>query len=202
MTIFVFDLGGVLINLNVARCMHAFEELMGEQNMRTILGMDSRGEGVKAVSVASKQLMADFERGLITPDEFITQVQSFCRPGTTRQEIEDAWMAMLDDLPKERLDVVDRLRAAGHRVYLLSNGNDLHFGFINRTYGLDRHFDRLFLSQEMHLAKPESEIFRAVDEAIREPDSRIIFIDDIAVNRLAAEQTVAWTTLSTINEIN
>lgn len=200
--IYVFDLGGVLIRLNVGRCMRAFEALMGEENMRSVLGMDSRGEGVKAVSVASKQLMADFERGLITPDEFITQVQAFCRPGTTRQEIEDAWMAMLDDLPKERLDVVDRLRAAGHRVYLLSNGNDLHFGFINRTYGLDRHFDRLFLSQEMHLAKPEPEIFRAVDEAIREPDSRIIFIDDIAVNRLAAEQTVAWTTLSTINEIN
>lgn len=200
--IYVFDLGGVLIRLNVGRCMRAFEALMGEENMRAVLGMDSRGEGVKAVSVASKQLMADFERGLITPDEFITQVQAFCRPGTTRQEIEDAWMAMLDDLPKERLDVVDRLRAAGHRVYLLSNGNDLHFGFINRTYGLDRHFDRLFLSQEMHLAKPEPEIFRAVDEAIREPDSRIIFIDDIAVNRLAAEQTVSWTTLSTINEIN
>ena len=200
--IYVFDLGGVLIRLNVGRCMRAFEALMGEENMRAVLGMDSRGEGVKAVSVASKQLMADFERGLITPDEFITQVQAFCRPGTTRQEIEDAWMAMLDDLPKERLDVVDRLRAAGHRVYLLSNGNDLHFGFINRTYGLDRHFDRLFLSQEMHLAKPEPEIFRAVDKAIREPDSRIIFIDDIAVNRLAAEQTVSWTTLSTINEIN
>ena len=62
MTIYVFDLGGVLINLNVARCMHAFEELMGEHNMRTILGMDSRGEGVKAVSVASKQLMVDFEQ--------------------------------------------------------------------------------------------------------------------------------------------
>jgi len=60
--IYVFDLGGVLIRLNVARCMRAFEALMGEENMRTVLGMDSRGEGIKAVSVASKQLMADFER--------------------------------------------------------------------------------------------------------------------------------------------
>ena len=110
-------------------------------------------------------------------------------------------MAMLDDLPQERLQVVDRLRAAGHKVYLLSNGNDLHFDFINRTYGLERHFDRLFLSQKMHMAKPEPEIFRAVDEAVRQPDSRIIFIDDIAVNRLAAEQTVSWSTLSSIDEL-
>ncbi len=199
--IYVFDLGGVLIRLDVGRCMRAFETLMGEENMRAVLGMDRHGEGVKAVSVASKQLMADFERGLISPEEFITQILPFCRPGTTRQQIVDAWMAMLDDLPQERLEVVDRLRAAGHKVYLLSNGNDLHFNFINRTYGLDRHFDRLFLSQEMHMAKPEPEIFRAVDEAIREPDSRIVFIDDIAVNRLAAEQAVAWTTLSSLDEL-
>ena len=51
------------------------------------------------------------------------------------------------------------------------------------------------------MAKPEPEIFRAVDEAIREPDSRIVFIDDIAVNRLAAEQAVAWTTLSSLDEL-
>ena len=199
--IYIFDLGGVLIRLDVGRCMRAFEALMGEENMRAVLGMDSNGEGVKAVSVASRQLMADFERGLISPDEFLSQVEAFCHPGTTRRQITDAWMAMLDDLPQERLDVVDRLRAAGHKVYLLSNGNDLHFDFINRTYGLDRHFDSLFLSQKMHMAKPEPEIFRAVDAAVRQPDSRIIFIDDIAVNRLAAEQTVAWTTLSSIDEL-
>ena len=199
--IYIFDLGGVLIRLNVGRCMRAFEALMGEENMRAVLGMDSNGEGVKAVSVASKQLMADFERGLITPDAFIAQILPFCRPGTNQQQILDAWMAMLDDLPQERLDVVDRLRAAGHKAYLLSNGNDLHFDFINRTYGLDRHFDGLFLSQKMHMSKPEPEIFRAVDEAVHDPGSRIVFIDDIAVNRLAAEQTVSWTTYSSIDEL-
>ena len=36
---YVFDLGGVLIKLNVGRCMRAFEALMGEQNMRAVLGM-------------------------------------------------------------------------------------------------------------------------------------------------------------------
>ena len=40
--IVVFDLGGVLINLNVGRCMRAFEVLMGEANMRAVLGMDVR----------------------------------------------------------------------------------------------------------------------------------------------------------------
>lgn len=206
-TIFVFDLGGVLIKLNVARCMRAFEALMGEQNMRAVLGMDANGEGVKAVSIASKQLMVDFEKGLISTDKFLSEVQTYCRPGTTGQEIIDAWMTMLDELPAERLQVVDDLRAKGHRVYLLSNGNELHFDFINRTYGLDSHFDGLFLSQEMHLSKPEPQIFEAVQAAINQKStsknqqSHIIFIDDLQANRIAAEQIVHWKTFESIDAL-
>lgn len=210
--IVIFDLGGVLINLNVTRCMLAFETLMGEQNMRAILGMDKNGEGVKAVSIATKQLMADFERGLISPEYFIEQVLQYCRPGTTPQQVIDAWMSMLVDLPQERLDAVDQVRAKGYKVYLLSNGNDLHFNYINQTYHLAPHFDGLFLSQKMHMAKPEPEIYLAVNEQINHPaapancpadspslsPSDILFIDDIEANRLAAEQTVGWTTFPDI----
>ena len=199
--IIIFDLGGVLIKLNVTRCMRAFEALMGEENMRAVLGMDRNGEGVKAVSIASKQLMADFERGLITPEEFINEVLRYCHAGTSPKDVVDAWMAMLDELPAERLKFVDYMRNNGHKVYLLSNGNDLHFDFINRTYQLASHFDGLFLSQKMHLSKPEPEIFEAVQGAIGNPSS-VIFIDDILANRLAAEQTVHWRTFAGIDELN
>ena len=129
-------------------------------------------------------------------------------------------MAMLDELPAERLAFVDALRAKGHKVYLLSNGNDLHFEFINRTYGLNTHFDGMFLSQKMHMAKPEEPIFRAVDDAIRvdaetdaicptpETDAiypnietEVFFIDDIETNRRAAETFVHWTTFSSLSEV-
>lgn len=202
-TIYIFDLGGVLINLNVSRCMHAFEALMGEENMRAVLGMDSNGEGVKSVSIATKQLMADFERGLISESDFINHVLSYCHPGTTPQQVIDAWMSMLADLPAERLDVVDRIRAQ-HPVYLLSNGNDMHFNFINATYRLDKHFDAFFLSQKMHLAKPEEKIFKAVNDAITAEwgnDIDVFFIDDIESNRLAAERFVGWHTLSSLEPL-
>jgi putative hydrolase of the HAD superfamily len=197
---YIFDLGGVLIQLDVQRCFLAFERLMGEDNMRAILGMDSRGEGVKAVSVASKQLMADFERGMISPETVLTQVQGYCHPGTTKDEILEAWMSMLDELPEERLAFVDSLRSKGHPVYLLSNGNDLHYDFINRKYGLESHFDGFFLSQKMHMAKPEPEIFEAVQKEIGNPEN-VIFIDDLQANRLAAEQTVHWKTFESIDAL-
>lgn len=205
MTTYIFDLGGVLINLDVERCMHAFEHLMGEANMRAVLGMDSQGEGVKAVSVASKQLMADFERGLITPETFVSEITHYCRPGTTEQDILSAWMSMLADLPLERLSFIDRLREAGHPVYLLSNGNDLHFNFINQTYSLEQHFDGLFLSQKMHLSKPEKAIFEAVQHTLLSTSpaltEQVVFIDDIASNRKAAETFVNWKTFPSIEAL-
>lgn len=205
MTTYIFDLGGVLINLDVERCMHAFEHLMGEANMRAVLGMDSQGEGVKAVSVASKQLMADFERGLITPETFVSEIMHYCRPGTTEQDILSAWMSMLADLPLERLSFIDRLREAGHPVYLLSNGNDLHFNFINQTYSLEQHFDGLFLSQKMHLSKPEKAIFEAVQRTLLSTSpaltEQVVFIDDIASNRKAAETFVNWKTFPSIEAL-
>ena len=203
-TIVIFDLGGVLINLNVNRCMHAFEALMGEENMRIVMGMDINGEGVKAVSIATKQLMADFERGLIKPDAFIAQVLRFCRPGTTAEQVLDAWMSMLADLPKERLEIVDRVRQNVRNVYLLSNGNDLHFDFINKTYQLAPHFDALFLSQKMQMAKPDPDIYRSVNVQIRADKSEmtdVLFVDDIAANREAAEKTVGWMTFPNLESL-
>ena len=203
MTAYIFDLGGVLIKLNVHRCLQAFEALMGEQNVRAVLGMDRNGEGVQSVSIATKQLMADFERGNISTEAFIEGVLAYCHPGVTKEQVVEAWMSMLDELPAERLAFVDSLRAAGHSVYLLSNGNDLHFNWINAIYRLDAHFDHLFLSQRMHLAKPESAIYKAADEAINGfgNTGKKIFIDDIEINRKAAERHVGWQTFSGISEL-
>ena len=197
----VFDLGGVLINLNVPRCVNAFTALMGAENMRTVLGMDDDGEGVKSVSIANRQLMADFERGNISTQEFVAQIMPYCHPGTTEQDIKDAWMAMVADLPQERLDIVAQLRQQGYRIYMLSNGNDLHFESINATYHLDAYFERFFLSQEMHMAKPEPEIFVRVNEAIGGTPDNTVFIDDLSANRQAAEKTVGWTTFADINQL-
>lgn len=200
--VIIFDLGGVLIHLNVERCMRAFETMMGEDNMRSILGMDHLGEGVKAVSIASKQLMADFERGLISTEDFVEQVREYCAPETTNEQIIDAWMSMLADLPTERLDYIDSLREKGHKVLLLSNGNDLHFNYIDRTYGLSAHFDGLYLSQKMHMAKPEKEIFEAVHNDIMNlyAPEKVIFIDDIEANRKAAEKYVHWQTFASVED--
>ena len=207
--IIIFDLGGVLINLNVPRCIQAFSDLIGEENVRNIMGMNKDGEGITSVSIATRQLMKDFERGLVTTDEFIAAILQYAPSGTTSDQIREAWFAMLEDLPQERLDYLAQLRQQGYRLYLLSNGNDLHWTYIDKLYHVSSYFEQVFLSQVMHCAKPEEEIFRRVQETILADNSSqhptnslsqqlILFVDDLPQNRQAAEHFVSWRTFPDI----
>lgn len=195
----VFDLGGVIINLNVPRCVSNFKRLMPEENIRNILGIDDEGEGVVAVSAATKQLMHDYEYGNISTDEFLSTLQEYCFAGTTIEQIRAAWLSMLDELPKERLDYIRHLRAEGYRTILLSNSNELHWDPIWEQYHLGDYFDAVFASQNLHKAKPNKEIFEHV---VREAKvNEAIYVDDLEKNRKAGDQFAGWKTVSSIEEL-
>ena len=195
----VFDLGGVIINLNVPRCVSNFKRLMPEENIRNILGIDDEGEGVVAVSAATKQLMHDYEYGNISTDEFLSTLQEYCFAGTTIEQIRAAWLSMLDELPQERLDYIRHLRAEGYRTILLSNSKELHWDPIWEQYHLGDYFDAVFASQNLHKAKPNKEIFEHV---VREAKvNEAIYVDDLEKNRKAGEQFAGWKTVSSIEEL-
>lgn len=197
----VFDLGGVIINLNVPRCVNNFKQLMDEEYIRTVLGIDDEGEGVVAVSAATKQLMHDYEYGNISTDTFLKTLQEYCHPGTTIEQIRAAWLSMLDELPQERLDFIGTLRAKGYRTILLSNSNELHWQPIWEQYHLGSYFDAVFASQMLHMAKPNQEIF---DHVVREAQvdcAHTIYVDDLEKNRKAGEKFAGWKTVESIEEL-
>ena len=197
----VFDLGGVLIDLNVPRCVGNFKRLMGEENVRNILGIDDEGEGVVAVSAATRQLMHDYEYGNITTDEFLQSVLSYCHPGTTIEDIRAAWMSMLGDLPQAKLDLIARLRKDGFKTVLLSNSNQLHWDPIWEQYHLGNYFDYVFASQHLHMAKPNREIFDHVVREAHIDSAHTIYVDDLDKNRKAGEQFAGWKTVASVEEL-
>ena len=195
----VFDLGGVIINLDVPRCVANFKKLMPEENIRNILGIDDEGEGIVAVSAATKQLMHDYEYGNISTDTFLTTLQEYCFPGTTIEQIREAWLSMLDELPQERLDFIARLRKEGYRTVLLSNSNELHWDPIWEQYNLGSYFDHVFASHHLHMAKPNQDIF---DHVVREAKIKeAVYVDDLEKNRKAGERFAGWQTVSSIDEL-
>lgn len=197
----VFDLGGVIINLNVPRCVANFKRLMPEENIRNVLGIDDEGEGVVAVSAATKQLMHDYEYGNISTDEFLKTLQEYCFAGTTIEQIRAAWLSMLADLPQERLDYIASLRAKGYRTILLSNSNELHWQPIWEQYNLGAYFDQVFASQQLHKAKPNKEIFEHVVREAKVDCARTIYVDDLEKNRKAGELYAGWETVASIDDL-
>lgn len=197
----VFDLGGVLIELDVPRCIRNFRRLMGDENVRNVLGIDSEGEGVVAVSAATRQLMHDYEFGNISTDQFMRALVDNCYPGTTVEDVREAWMSMVGELPQHRLDYIAQLRRAGYRTILLSNSNDQHWEPIFEQYHLDRYFDRIFASHQLHMAKPNRDIYEHVVREAQIDSAHTIYVDDLEKNRAAGEKYAGWQTCASVDEL-
>ena len=191
----ILDMGGVLMNHNMPECIARFTDILGEEKMRNILGLTNNGEGT------TDTLMEQYERGDISTDYFVDTILEQAQQPTTRTDIINAWNAMHGGIPTERLQHIQLWKQAGHRLFLLSNNNDLHWRHILSLYDISM-FEHCFTSHFMHIIKPDKRIYEAVDNQLRkwncEPPFH--FVDDIAINRKNAEE-LGWKTYETIYEI-
>ena len=177
----IFDMGGVLVGLDAARCAAAFREI-------------GCGEIVAYVEEhRTEDLFLDTELGRIGTHAFCDEVRRICSADTPDERIVWAWNELLVATPMEKLKRLKLLKEQGHRLFLLSNTNVMHWQRCRDEFfkadGLsaDDYFERVFLSFEMHLAKPSPDIFL---EALREAGidaSSTLFIDDSEANCRAAE---------------
>lgn len=189
----IFDLGGVLIDLDVDRMLEGFRGV--GLNPRIFMA-ESAAEGATTVceGMSVGRLLSDYQTGDITTGELLDTILPQCRPGTTREQLVEAWNHCLVSIPRERLETVRRCREKGHRTYMLSNTNDLHWRYIaahcfgGEGLGLEDCFDGVFLSHEMHLAKPDAEIYRSVLRTLGVRAEDCWFVDDAQVNVEAARK--------------
>lgn len=189
----IFDLGGVLIDLDVNRMLRGFEGVGLDPRM---FMAESAEKGATTVceGMSVGQLLSDYQTGDITTEELLETILPECRPGTTREQLVEAWNHCLVDIPRERLETVRRWREKGHRTYMLSNTNDLHWRYISTRcfggegLGLEDCFDGVFLSHEMRLAKPDAEIYRKMLETLGVRAEDCWFVDDAQVNVEAARR--------------
>jgi putative hydrolase of the HAD superfamily len=200
----ILDMGGVLMNHNMPECIARFTSILGEEKMKTLLGLATNGEGT------ADSLMEQYERGEVSTDTFIDSIMQHAQRPTTREEVIAAWNAMHGGIPAERLEHIQQWKDAGHRLFLLSNNNDLHWHHILSQYDISM-FEHCFASHLMHLSKPDPRIYEAVDAEIKnnfckeefiDQNSKftIHFVDDILINRQTAEQ-LGWQTYETIYEL-
>lgn len=171
----IFDMGGVLIDLDLKAVYMAFAAIANER-MKEMSPADMLGNG-------GESSLHDYELGNITTEEYLDSMLPFCKKGTTRDDVRRATFAILKTIPQQRLDAIKELREKGYRVYLLSNIQDMHWEYINEMMGgWEQYFERVFLSQELHLTKPDDRIYQVVAEATGLVPGETLYIDDVEAN--------------------
>jgi len=98
----------------------------------------------------------------------------------------ERWPETLGSVIGETLDVVDELRAAAVRVFVLSNSSAETVPRSELLTQLLKNFDGVLLSGEIGLLKPDPAIFRAAEERLGLDPSETWFVDDNEANAKAA----------------
>ena len=189
----IFDLGGVLLDLNMQSvgqaCLH-----LGINPELLFVTADEDNTSTVCQGISASKAITDYQIGKMTSEQFLSLVLSYCSKGITKEDVIEAWNACIGTLPKERLDLILELRNKGYHTQLLSNTNDLHWEEIKRLYFSTKGytcedlFDNVFVSHEVQLAKPDAEIYRHVLRQIGRPAAQCLFIDDALVNVEAAQR--------------
>ena len=188
----IFDLGGVILDLNMEGVGQACQRL-GINPELFFVKADAEHTSTVCHGISASEAITDYQVGTISSDQFLSLVLSHCGKGITREMVVEAWNACIGLIPRWRLDMILELRRRGYHTHLLSNTNDLHWEEIKRRYFSEEGytcadlFDNIFVSHEMHLAKPDPEIYRHAVRQIGRPAAQCLFIDDALVNVEAAQ---------------
>ena len=191
----IFDLGGVLIDLDMPRCLESFRTLGADPSVLLQRPDSASAESGRAKATLCDGLVANgamdlYQTGDISTEQFITGIQNYCKTGTTGEQVLDAWNDCLLTIPTYKLEFIKELKKQGYNIHLLSNTNDAHWQYIaEKHFGgkTEDYFDHLFLSQEMHMSKPNNDIFLAVLEQLGAKAEECLFIDDAQANVDAAK---------------
>lgn len=166
----ILDFGDIFINLD---------------KPATALAMSKYG--FKNITPELDAIFKTYEKGLITSQEFLENTQLLF-PSASIDDLRNAWNAILLDFPEHRLNFIENLSKENtHRLFLLSNTNDIHINFIKKQMGsrferFQNSFEVFYLSYEMKMRKPDKEIFEFVLEENHLIPKESLFVDDTKEN--------------------
>jgi len=168
----ILDLGGVLLDIDYYKTEKAF----------IALGFTQFKEMYNQYQ--SDVVFSQLEKGTISNDDFYDYLIKVAEGSISREQIDNAWNAMLLNFREESLSFLTQLNEK-YKVYLLSNTNAIHLHAFSHIFkkqtgkkSLDDLFTKAYYSHYVGLRKPDEDIFEFVlnDAGIQASES--LFIDD------------------------
>lgn len=174
----VFDFGGVFSKIELQRCIDAFEAL----------GFKSVGEYMNLYY--QKGFFGDMESGKITDEDFRREVSEHAGREVSWEECQKTWLSFIVEVAQSNLEYVQKFKAEGYNVALLSNTNPYVTSwfrsdkFDGKGHGIDYYIPRehQYLSYEQKCMKPGKEIFEKMLAGEGFVPEETMFIDDGEVN--------------------
>jgi FMN phosphatase YigB (HAD superfamily) len=178
----IFDLGGVIINLDIPRTIKAFEAF----------GIN---DFEKTYSQLSQTAIFDqFDKGTISEEDFFRALRLQFDLDVSIADLKNAWNAMLLDFPKHRLEQLKYYKS-NYRTFLLSNTNFTHIQVFEQTLlnehgvsNLSGYFEKDYYSCRMGMRKPDKAIFEFVLNENQLDPEETVFIDDTIIHVNGAKQ--------------
>lgn len=137
--------------------------------------------------------MGELGVGLISTEQFCDAARNLTLTTVSNHQIIEAANRMLVVIPDEKKRRLLKLKAKGYRLFLLSNTIDIHWDycveklFPYQGHNVEDYFEKVFLSQRLHLSKPDARIYEEVIRQAAIVPEESLFIDDLQENCIAAE---------------
>ncbi|HBH23620.1 MAG TPA: HAD family phosphatase [Cytophagales bacterium] len=192
----IFDLGGVIVNLDVTKTLIEMSGLFG----------------VNQQQLTAQYLQAPFfkqyERGEIGSEAFRSELCRLANKDVEDRHIDKAWNAMIGNTPMFRIDWLKELSKA-YKIHMLSNTNHLHIVDFHEKFRKDTGieqphdiFDSVFYSYEIGHRKPEMSCYEYVLETIGAKPEEAMFFDDNQENIKAAQALGINSVLVPVNKLS
>ncbi len=191
----IFDLGGVVIDLDTDRTVQAFADFSKQPFEQA------------RYSFQNEKVFTDYEMGQIDDATFRNGIRELFGQEASDEEVDAAWNAMLLEIPKSKIDLI-RFLQGKHRLFVLSNTNAIHIRKFNQILkaahgyeSLDPLFETIYYSHDVGLRKPNIDIFEHVINDGKMEPTATVFLDDNAMNVAAAQKTGIHTLHVTSSEV-
>lgn len=170
---YVLDIGNVLISFNPRSFLR---DLINDR--------ETESKMLNLVFLSPEWEMAD--KGTITRKD---ACEAFCErePGLESiiRRVMDNLTDMLEPMP-DTVELLPEIKAAGHKLYYLSNYSVDGRKYIMAQYPFFRYFDGGLFSCDVHVTKPSPEIYSLFLRKYQLSAGECLFFDDVEENIKAA----------------
>ncbi len=191
--VLLFDLGGVIIDINFDRVFKYWAELSHRQqpSLHTLKSRFQMDEAYRR-----------HEKGEITAAQYYDSLRESLGLRLTNNEIETGWNQVFIGMIPGITELLNNLQKK-IPLYCFTNTNNTHRQEWQNRWGDQlQAFEKIFVSSEIGLRKPDREAFDYVVESIGETHQKILFLDDSLENIQGAQRAGLQTAhVRTLEEI-